>query len=229
MILTLPTGQRPQSPQQNHSYKYPRPSVTSSSSYGSSCIVVRYENKSEPEEYEQPLSPSRRPSNKDTSIPLARRPSNKDTSIPLSSVARKVSASELLFSDEESEEETGGETRHTNGLAVDHLKRSDSMGSLGSMTSMYSAAGGKGDYDITGKVLVGVWHKDNQLFVRVIRASGLAAAKKGVTSDPYIKTYLLPDRSKHTKRKTSIQRKTTNPVYNEILKVRHLKDYKYTG
>ena len=127
-----------------------------------------------------------------------------------------MSANELMISDEESEEET---TRRVSVPLMDHLKRSDSMGSLGSMTSMYSAAGGKGDYDISGDVLIGVWHKDNQLFVRVIKARGLAAAKKGVTSDPYIKTYLLPDRSKYTKRKTSIQRKTINPVYNEILKV----------
>ncbi len=84
---------------------------------------------------------------------------------------------------------------------------------------MYSASAGKGDYAITGSIQVGVWYKDGQLFVRVVKASGLAVAKKAGYSDPYIKTYLLPDRSKHSKRKTGIQRKTTNPVFNEILKV----------
>lgn len=102
---------------------------------------------------------------------------------------------------------------------MDYLKRSDSMGSIGSMTSMYSAAGGKGDYDITGEVKIAVWFKDGQLFVKVVKAQGLAAAKKGLTSDPYVKTYLLPDKTKQTKRKTAIQRKTLNPVFNEILKV----------
>lgn len=92
-------------------------------------------------------------------------------------------------------------------------------GSMGSITSMYSASVGKGDYDITGEVELGVWFKDGQLHVRVVRAKGLAAAKKGGLSDPYVKTYLLPDRGKRSKRKTGVQRKTINPVFNETLKV----------
>ncbi len=88
------------------------------------------------------------------------------------------------------------------------------------MTSIYSADGGQGNYRITGKVEVGVWHKNEILFVRVVRAEGLAGAKSGGVSDPYVKTYLLPDRSKLTKRKTGIQRRTLNPEYREIFKVR---------
>ena len=130
------------------------------------------------------------------------------------SSARKASLSDLSDSDQESEPV---QPPPHQGLEV--LKRSDSLGSIGSMASMYSASGGKGDYDITGEVLLGVWHKDNQLFIRIAKAKGLAAAKSSGTSDPYIKTYLLPDRTKHTKRKTGVQRKTLNPVYNEILKV----------
>ncbi len=138
-----------------------------------------------------------------------------------STEARRVSAQELLASDEEGEEEEihSEQPKPAAPMAVDYLKRSDSLGSLGSMTSVYSAAGGKGDYDITGEVNVALWQKEGQLFVKIVKARGLAAAKKGVTSDPYVKTYLLPDRTKYTKRKTSIQRKTLNPVFNEILKV----------
>ncbi len=91
--------------------------------------------------------------------------------------------------------------------------------SFSSVTSIYSADGGKGSYRISGEVRIGVWLKKDLLFVRVVKARGLAAAKSGGVSDPYVKTYLLPDRSKHTKRKTGIQRKTINPEYNEILKV----------
>jgi len=36
----------------------------------------------------------------------------------------------------------------------------------------------------------------------------------------YIKTYLLPDKSRQSKRKTSIKSNTTNPVFNENLRVR---------
>ena len=95
-----------------------------------------------------------------------------------------------------------------------------SLSSFGSMTSIYSEAGGKGDYDITGEVLVGVYYKNNQLHIHVDRARGLAAANSSGYSDPYIKTYLLPDKAKHTKQKTSVKKKTLDPVYNETLKVR---------
>ena len=56
-----------------------------------------------------------------------------------------------------------------------------------------------------------------QLSVHVNKAQGLAAADSNGFSDPYIKTYLLPDHSKHSKRKTDIQRKTLDPVYNQTL------------
>lgn len=34
-----------------------------------------------------------------------------------------------------------------------------------------------------------------------------------------MKTYLLPDKSRQGKRKTTIKRNTINPLYNELLKV----------
>lgn len=100
-----------------------------------------------------------------------------------------------------------------------HPIKSSSAESLNSLTSMYSAPAGKGDYDITGKLEVAVWYKGGQLFVHVVMAKGLAAAKKGGVSNPYVKMYLLPDRGKCIKRKTGAQRKTTNPVFDETLKV----------
>ena len=75
-------------------------------------------------------------------------------------------------------------------------------------------------YDITGEVLVGVYYKNSQLHIQVERARGLAAADRNGYSDPYIKTYLLPDDEKQTKQKTSVKKKTLDPVYNETLRVR---------
>ena len=105
---------------------------------------------------------------------------------------------------------------------AENSSMSGSMSSFGSMASVYSEAGGKGDYDITGEVLMGVYYKDNQLHIHVDRARGLAAANSSGYSNPYIKTYLLPDKAKHTKQKTSVKKKTLDPVYNETLTVRQL-------
>lgn len=37
----------------------------------------------------------------------------------------------------------------------------------------------------------------------------------------YIKTYLLPDKSNRSKRKTSVRKRSLDPVFNETLKVRY--------
>ena len=107
------------------------------------------------------------------------------------------------------------------------LKRSEKSSLTGSLSldsstsSIYSEAGGKGDYDITGEVLVAVYYKDIYLHIHVERARGLAApgSSNSVYPNPYVKTYLLPDKAKHTKQKTSIKKKTMDPVYNETLSV----------
>ena len=100
-----------------------------------------------------------------------------------------------------------------------------SMASFGSTASIYSSAGGKGNYDIIGELLLGIYHSDDHLVIHVNKARGLAAANKNGLSDPYIKTYLLPDKQKQTKKKTGIKRKTLNPVYDETIKVRDYADF----
>ena len=69
---------------------------------------------------------------------------------------------------------------------------------------------------ISGEVLLGVYYKKNQLHVHVNRARGLAVGDSNGYSDPYIKVYLLPSKAKQ---KTSIKKKTLDPVYKETLKV----------
>ena len=84
--------------------------------------------------------------------------------------------------------------------------------SLASAFSTYSGAEAKGDYSITGEVLFGLEYHSGQLLVRVVGARGLAAADKGGSSDPYVKTYLLPDKKKESKKKTKVVKKTLNPT-----------------
>ncbi len=104
-------------------------------------------------------------------------------------------------------------------ISLSSLISRGSLASHGSMASTYSALEDKGNYDIAGQVECKLRYASKQLVIDVVKAEGLAAAKKGRYSDPYVKTYLLPDMTKKTKRKTSIRHKTTSPVYDESLKV----------
>ena len=97
------------------------------------------------------------------------------------------------------------------------LKHDDTTASVSSITLSRSR---KGDYDITGDVMLSIEYKNKELMIHVKRARGLTVPHiRYRFSDPYIKTYLLPDKSKYSKRKTEIKRKTLNPVYNETLMV----------
>jgi len=56
-----------------------------------------------------------------------------------------------------------------------------------------------------------------ELLVIVHCGKGLKAMDHGVSSDPYVKTHLLPGASKSTKKRTQTVQKDVNPVFNETL------------
>ncbi|XP_076304776.1 LOW QUALITY PROTEIN: uncharacterized protein LOC143222307 [Tachypleus tridentatus] len=92
-----------------------------------------------------------------------------------------------------------------------------------SMTSVYSAAGGGryGTVTVTGDVLFSLSYnyKNGILETLVKECRNLAAVdSKRNRSDPYVKVYLLPDRTKGGKRKTKVKKHTLNPIFDEILR-----------
>uniref|UniRef100_A0A8C3UK95 Synaptotagmin-like protein 1 n=1 Tax=Catharus ustulatus TaxID=91951 RepID=A0A8C3UK95_CATUS len=105
------------------------------------------------------------------------------------------------------------------------LSTSSSVSSLssstlsGSLMSLYSE-GELGSVPVRGCVQFSLrYHPAQQeLQVHVLRCRELAEAKKQ-RSDPYIKTYLLPDKSNRSKRKTAVRKRSLDPVFNETLKV----------
>lgn len=75
--------------------------------------------------------------------------------------------------------------------------------------------------------LVPVESRSSMMFNQLIKSSSntnenLAAGHQSNSSsktvlNPYVKTYLLPDRSSSSKRKTRAKMDTLNPVFNDLL------------
>ncbi|XP_065804099.1 synaptotagmin-like protein 1 isoform X1 [Labrus bergylta] len=105
------------------------------------------------------------------------------------------------------------------------LKNSSSTGSLqsgymltGSMMSLFSS-GDFGLVEVRGRILFSLVYdtQKEELQVKVNRCEDIALARKN-RSDPYVKSYLLPDKSSQSKKKTSVKKKTVNPVYDQTLR-----------
>ncbi|XP_059564218.1 synaptotagmin-like protein 2 isoform X7 [Myotis daubentonii] len=107
--------------------------------------------------------------------------------------------------------------------SLTNLSSSSGMTSLssvsGSVMSVYS--GDFGNLEVKGSIQFAVDYVDSlkELHIFVAQCKDLAAADiRKQRSDPYVKTYLLPDKGKMGKKKTLVVKKTLNPVYNEILR-----------
>ncbi|XP_026530546.1 synaptotagmin-like protein 4 isoform X2 [Notechis scutatus] len=101
------------------------------------------------------------------------------------------------------------------------VRSGTSLSTLGSMVSIYSGAGDFGNISVTGEIAFSLSYeeKTQAFFIHVKECRHLAYADEAKKrSNPYVKTYLLPDKSRQGKRKTTIKRNTVNPLYNELLK-----------
>lgn len=135
-------------------------------------------------------------------------------------------------------------------LSSGHWRRSWSLLFVlqlsGSMMSLFSS-GDFGVVEVRGRIQYSLVYDDHkeELQVKVYCCEDIASARRNRSdpwvkgcawnwqrpSDPlrengacsfhrYVKTYLLPDKSHHSKKKTSVKKKTLNPVYDQTLRVR---------
>nr|XP_032634925.1 synaptotagmin-like protein 2 isoform X9 [Chelonoidis abingdonii] len=144
---------------------------------------------------------------------------------------KRLSQSVPAFLQEESDRDTDttSESSYPHGRikkspsSLTNLSGSSGMASLssvsGSVMSIYS--GDFGNVDVKGHIQFAIDYveqlKELHIFVSQCKDLAIADVKKQ-HSDPYVKTYLLPEKYKLGKRKTSVKKKTLNPVYNEILR-----------
>ncbi|KAL8181075.1 UNVERIFIED_CONTAM: hypothetical protein K2H54_046934, partial [Gekko kuhli] len=126
--------------------------------------------------------------------------------------------------------ETESDTASEISFQFSRHKKSPSMGShssdmasvssvSGSVLSVYS--GDFGSVDAQGLVQFALDYDEKnrefQIYVSQCKDLAIVDEKKGRT-DPYVKTYLLPDKARMGKRKTSVKKRTVSPVYNEVLR-----------
>ncbi|XP_040913922.1 synaptotagmin-like protein 5 isoform X3 [Toxotes jaculatrix] len=128
---------------------------------------------------------------------------------------------ETEFSDEDAEEDIDALMSVHSKTASRRLSNAVSTSSINSMMSMYSETGDYGNARVSGEILLNVSYsyKTGALNVLVKECHNLATGdERRQRTDAYVKTYLLPDTSRQSKRKTSIKANTINPVFNENLR-----------
>lgn len=141
-------------------------------------------------------------------------------------------AKELSRSTPVLQSETESDTASEISFQFNRHKKSPSSGShssdmasvssvSGSVLSVYSGDFGSVDAQGTVQFALDYDEKNREFQICVFQCKDLAVVdeKKG-RSDPYVKTYLLPDKARMGKRKTSVRKRTVNPIYNEVLRYR---------
>jgi len=111
-------------------------------------------------------------------------------------------------------------------VGTTQLVKAGSLSSLGtrseSMASVYSQGEGRyGTVTVKGELEFGFIYNmvSGSLDINIKQCRELAPVDtKRNRSDPYVKVYLLPDKSKAGKRKTKVKKHTLNPLFEEILK-----------
>ncbi|KAK7922515.1 hypothetical protein WMY93_009417 [Mugilogobius chulae] len=141
---------------------------------------------------------------------------------PASLASRSKSVPGLDIAEEEEDEDIDSLVSfHKRNMASSTSSLNSSKSTLGSLMSIYSEAGDYDSVEVSGELVFSIRFDENtqSLLVFIKECRGLAYGESSrQQSNPYVKCYLLPEKSRQSKRKTSIKRHTVNPIFNETLK-----------
>ncbi|OCT80232.1 synaptotagmin-like protein 3 isoform X1 [Xenopus laevis] len=156
------------------------------------------------------------------------RRSNSDTAINLASELEKAHSLHQFIhktketgGSKEKNEARQGTEEETNIIRRKTLCGSTKRESVCSITSTCSEAGSYDNANITGEIEFAVKYnfKTCTLEITIKACKNLSYGdEKKKKCNPYVKTYLLPEKSSHSKMKTSIKKNTVDPFFNETLK-----------
>ncbi|KAM9849902.1 synaptotagmin-like protein 4 isoform 1-T2 [Aulostomus maculatus] len=135
--------------------------------------------------------------------------------------SRSVPGLDVQEDEEEEEDIDSLVSFHRRTMASSSCSLHTSESTLGSLMSIYSEAGDYDSVEVSGDVVFSMIYDEHtqslQVFIKECRGLAYGDASRKL-SNPYVKCYLLPDKSRQSKRKTSIKRNTINPTYKEMLK-----------
>ncbi|XP_036269434.1 synaptotagmin-like protein 3 isoform X3 [Pipistrellus kuhlii] len=153
------------------------------------------------------------------------RRSQSDTAI--NAAPRKVSAPDILMPlSQESPKRSTSPVSKEDGVSAQPAPRTPFSGGSrqGSLISINSTCTEIGNFDnaaVSGEIEFALRYcfETRSLEICIQACRNLAyGEEKRKKCNPYVKTYLLPDRSAQGKRKTAVQRNTVDPTFQETLK-----------
>lgn len=86
----------------------------------------------------------------------------------------------------------------------------------GTLQASYSNIINRANHSGNGEIKVSLIHKNGALMVMIMHAKELYSVR-ATDPDTYVKTYLLPDPYKHSKRKTKVIYKSKHPTFMEMI------------